>query len=380
MSPRVKFTGFKMPEPEFGSNLTDLIMDLEFLRRRDVVVTTNTVIYEQLRRIFRDLDAMASARIAGNKTALSKFLELKEENPETLGRKTVEIDRISQAMEKIDSHFENTVIFQGYILKLHKTLRENITKESTRYAGVLRRSTARVRAGSSHAAPPELVESFLEKLLLFINKKQSYKYDALKTAFAHQKFLWVHPFSEANGYMARLLSYLMLKKQGFGGNFDRIINACMGLCNDSEKYIALLRKADSGLDKDMFSWMEYALTGLRDSIYMMDQLTDYNFLKEEILVPAFKHPLFDRIFTYQDRLIMDIAIDKQVFQAADIRHFFPQKHPSEISKMLRWLKEKEMIINLEENTRKYAINLENKYLVKVLVAKFERKGFLPFEK
>jgi len=77
---------------------------------------------------------------------------------------------------------------------------------------------------------------------------------------------------------------------------------------------------------------------------------------------------------------LDIALEKQIFQAADVRHYFPQKHPSEISKMLKWLKEKEMVINLEENTRKYAINMENKFLVKVLIARFDRNGFLPFEK
>ena len=77
---------------------------------------------------------------------------------------------------------------------------------------------------------------------------------------------------------------------------------------------------------------------------------------------------------------MDIALEKQVFQAGDIRLYFPQKHPSEISKMLKWLKDKEMVINLKENTRKYTINLENKYLVKVLTAKLDRQGFLPFEK
>ena len=112
----------------------------------------------------------------------------------------------------------------------------------------------------------------------------------------------------------------------------------------------------------------------------MDQLTNYSFFKEEVLIPAFKHPLFDRIFTDHDRLIIDIALDKQVFQAADIRLYFPGKHPSEISKMLKWLKEKEMLVNLEENSRKYALNLENKYLVKVLISKFDRLGFLPFEK
>ncbi len=380
MSPRVKYTGFKMPEPAFSNNITDLVMDLEFLRRREVVRTTDTILYEQLRRIFKDLDALASSRVDGNKTGLTKFLESKEENPDTKGRKTIEIDRIAIALGQIDQYFDETIVFQSFFTELHKILCENITKESTRYAGIIRRTEARPELGIIHAAPIHLTESYLEKLILFVNKKFSSKYDAIKIAFVHHKFLWIHPFMDANGFMARLLSYLMLKKMGFPGAYQRIINTSMSMCHDPEKYHALLRKADSGSEKDINSWIEFSLEGLRDGMYQMDQLSDYNFLKEEILIPAFKHPLFDRIFTDQDRLIMDIALEKQVFQAADIRHYFPQKHPSEISKMLKWLKEKEMVINLEENTRKYTINLENKYLVKVLIAKLDKQGFLPFEK
>ena len=46
--------------------------------------------------------------------------------------------------------------------------------------------------------------------------------------------------------------------------------------------------------------------------------------------------------------------------------------------MLKWLRDKDMIINTDENARKYAINLENKYLVKFIVGKLERAGFIPF--
>ncbi|HBB90301.1 MAG TPA: cell filamentation protein Fic, partial [Bacteroidales bacterium] len=65
------------------------------------------------------------------------------------------------------------------------------------------------------------------------------------------------------------------------------------------------------------------------------------------------------------------------FQAADIRMLFPQKHPTEISKMIKWLRDKDLIIGIDENARRYSINLENKYLVKMVVGKLERGGFIP---
>ena len=86
------FSGFQLPEPEFRSRLTDLIIELEFLRKSQVATSTDPSLYKQLREIFRDMDSVASTRIDGNKTGLSKFLEAKEEEEDVKGRKTIEID------------------------------------------------------------------------------------------------------------------------------------------------------------------------------------------------------------------------------------------------------------------------------------------------
>lgn len=380
MNPRSTTMGFKLPEPEFNSSVTDLIIDLEYLRRYEPQKTTDPIIYGQLRDIFRDLDAIASARIDGNKTGLSKFLEGKFEDPETKGRKTVEIDKISENAALIEKTLDETIIFQGFFVELHKLLREGITKDSTRNTGKFRRNAAGESKCPARSPAPHLIDPYLNKLITLVNKKYSSKFDALNIVYTHHKFLWIHPFREANGSLSRLFSYFMLLKLGFPGPSQRIINPTFSLAYEPEKYLELLNKADLGREADMCQFYEFALTGLRDDMARMDQLLDYGFLKEEIIIPALNHPLFERLFTDQDRQIMDIAVEKQVFQASDIRMYFPSKHPSEISKMLRWLKEKELIINLEENSRKYAINLQNKYLIKQIIAKLDKKGFLPFEK
>ena len=106
-----------------------------------------------------------------------------------------------------------------------------------------------------------------------------------------------------------------------------------------------------------------ALEGLRDDMQRMDNLLNYDLIRDTILRPSFKHPIFERLFSEQDRLILDVAMDKQVFQAADIRMLFPQKHPTEISKMIKWLRDKDLIIGIDENARRYSINLENKWYI-----------------
>jgi Fic family protein len=374
----MKTTIFQTPEPLFNSKITDLVMEIEYLRKKETIVTTDPFIYNQLRNIFMDLDAMGSARVDGNKTALSKYLEAKEDDTESKGRKTVEIDKVSETMRLLDQNIKETVFFQGFFTELHRMIREGITNESTRFAGKYRHTAARPDVPGNTSPAFHLVETFMDKLISYINKKESSKFDAIKSAYAHQRFLWIHPFREANGLISRLVTYVMLRKQGFGGVADRIVNPTFSFCWDPEKYLKLVRRADSEKEKDVFAYLEFILEGLRNDMDRMDRLLNYDIIREDILRPAFKHPLFDRVFGEQDRLIIDLALDKQVFQAADVRLFFPQKHPTEISKMLKWLRDKEMIIGLDENARKYAINLENKYLVKLVVGKLERAGFIPF--
>jgi len=373
----IKTLSFITPEPPFSSRITDLVMDIEYLRRKETVATVDPFIYNQLRNIFRDLDAMSSARVDGNKTGLSKFLEAKEDQPEAKGRKTVEIDKAAEAMRIIDENANELVFFQGFFTELHNMLRNGITNESSRFAGKYRTQAARPDVQGNTSPAYHLVDTFMDKLIVYINKKESPKFEAIKTAFVHQRYLWIHPFRDANGISGRLVAYAMLKKLGFGGVPNRIINPTLSFCWDIEKYLKLARKADSDKEKDLLAFIEFVLEGLRADMDRMDKLLDYNIIRDDILKPSFKHPIFERLFSEQDRLILDVAMDKQIFQAADIRLFFPQKHPTEISKMLKWLRDKDLIIGIDENARKYAINLENKYLVKMVVGKLERSGFIP---
>lgn len=369
---------FQVPELLYNSRITDLVIDIEYLRKKETVVTTDPFIYNQLRKIFIDIEAVASARVDGNKTGFSKFFESKEDDPESKGRKTIEIEKVSEVLQMLDKDPESTVIFQGFFTEIHRLIREGITNESSRFAGKYRHAPARPDVPANTSPAFHLAETYLDKLISYISKKESPKFDAIKIAYTHQRFGWIHPYRDANGLVSRILAYVMMQKMGFGGVPGRILNPSFSLCYDPEKYIKLMRRADSDREKDVITWLEFALEGIRDDMARMDTLLNYDIIREEILRPAFKHPLFDRVFSEQDRLIIDLAMDKQVFQAGDVRLFFPQKHPTEISKMIKWLRDKEMIIGIDENARKYAINLENKYLIKLVVGKLERAGYIPF--
>ena len=71
----------------------------------------------------------------------------------------------------------------------------------------------------------------MNELFDFINQDSGAKFDLLKTAIAHHRFVWIHPFGNGDGRTVRLFTYAMLIKLGFNVNVGRIINPTAVLCN-----------------------------------------------------------------------------------------------------------------------------------------------------
>jgi len=60
-------------------------------------------------------------------------------------------------------------------------------------------------------------------------------------AAAHHRFLWIHPFYDGNGRVARLMSHSMLKRMGIGSS---LWSVARGLARNSSRYKELLMAAD----------------------------------------------------------------------------------------------------------------------------------------
>jgi len=67
-------------------------------------------------------------------------------------------------------------------------------------------------------------------------------------AAAHHRFLWIHPFYDGNGRVARLMSHAMLKRLGVGSS---LWSAARGLARNVSNYKALLMAADEPLHNDL---------------------------------------------------------------------------------------------------------------------------------
>ena len=72
-----KHYDLKLVEPTFASALTDLIIELDHLRKKQLGGSTHPKVFFQLKHIFHTLESIGSARIEGNNTTIAEYIETK---------------------------------------------------------------------------------------------------------------------------------------------------------------------------------------------------------------------------------------------------------------------------------------------------------------
>ncbi len=373
----------RLVEPAFGDELTDLILNLDALRTRRLSGTTHPLIFFQLKHIFHTLESIGSARIEGNRTTIAEYIETKLEGTSSEKPDIREIQNMERAMEFIDQHVRDRNIDGPFVSELHKLtvdgLRPPPDGEGDATPGAYRTGLVRI-ARSSHVPPePIQVQEYMDQLFDFIERDDPPKYDLLKTAIAHHRFVWVHPFTNGNGRTVRLFTYAMLVKQGFHVEQGRILNPTAVFCGDRNVYYDLLSEADKGTDDGVLTWCRYVLRGLKAEIEKIDRLLAYDFLKSKILLPALAIAFERKLITGIEWAILKRAVEKQVIMAADIKDLFPGKHAVEVSRNIKRLIDNKMLGPVEDNARRYVLRFDNNYLIRGIIQVLDQEGFLPLK-
>src|SRR4030042_1355240 len=373
----------KLIEPSFKSNLTDLILDLDHLRKKRLEGSTHLKIFFQLKHIFHTLESIASARIEGNNTTIAEYIETKLEETRNVPQGIKEILNIENAMAFIEDNVKDYPVNRAFISQMHKKIVDGLLPppdgEGDKTPGEYRRINLKI-ARSNHLPPDWMkVDDYMSEMFHFINHPDSPKYDLLKAAIVHHRFVWIHPFGNGNGRTVRLLTYAMLVKAGFNVNIGRIINPTAVFCSNRKNYYDKLGLADSGSETGILAWSEYVLKGLKEEIEKIDKLADYNFLKKEILIPALNHSLERKVITDIEFRILRRASDRQVIHASDVKEFFKGKLDAEVSRQLRKLITKKMLVPESEGERKYILRFDNNYLLRGIIKSLGEKGFLPLK-
>ena len=372
-----------MFRPDFDSPVTDLILELNFLRKKQLGGTTPPAIFFQLKELFHVFESLGSAHIEGNNTTISEYLAEKTQANPRRRAEISEIRNIENALSFIDENIKEIPFDKLLLRELHKLAVDGLAAPSSGGEGSFTPGEFRrgnVKINNADHLPPDAaqIDSYIDELLEFINKDFGEKYDLLKVAIAHHRFVWIHPFDNGNGRVVRLLTYAMLVRSGFNVEMGgRILNPTAIFCNNRERYYHKLAAADSGTREGVSEWCEYVLAGLRDEIEKIDRLCDYDFLKTKILLPALRKSLSDGRLPPRDSEVLSLAIEKGTFKAPDLSPAFRGKSKSGLSRYIRRLQDENLIRPLTPQGRIYALSFQNRAIWIPVVDCFIDEEFLP---
>lgn len=378
LSPRFEDFELRLVNPRFEMDLTDTLIELDHLRKLKLSGTTAPWIFFQLKEIFHLLESVGSARIEGNRTTISEYVEQKIENKERSSERFSEIANVEEAMCFIEESIsEGTEITHYFIRQLHELTVKGLDREGDETPGQYRKIAVQI-SQSTHLPPDWIkVQSYMDEWVEFVNKPDSRKYDLLKTALAHHRFTWIHPFGNGNGRVVRLLTYALLIKYGFNVKEGKLINPTAVFCNDREQYYAQLTQADKGTDDSLLGWCDYVLSGILGEVTKINQLLDFDYLSKSILIPTIEHGVDRGYLNQVEAEILKIGIKHQKFQSSDLDHILFNFSPRQRIHQIKKMKDSGFIRPFQENGRTYYVNFMNNFLMRGLIQTLEKEKFIP---
>ncbi len=370
-----------IPDPAWGSDLANVILDLEKLRTKELGGNVPPYIFFQLKNLFQILETIGSARIEGNNTTLSEYVE-KIIEEKTEDEQSKEIQNLERAIEYIEeSIYTNHPINRAFISDIHKIITNKLLPppngEGSRYPGELRKHEVSIKNSGHQPPSPILLQEYFDSFVDFINAPHKEQYQLLMVAIAHHRFEYIHPFDNGNGRMGRLLNYALLIKLGFKVKNGRLLNPSSVFYTDRNSYYDMLSKADSLKDEDILAWCEYFLRGLKNEIEKIDSLLNIIYVGDRLLYPMLVLSKEREYITKKEFDILKYLIfkDDMSIKSTELGKFgfdTSKKKSLMISKM----RDKKILMPTKENGRIYTISFANNYLLRSAMEILNKEGFI----
>ncbi len=368
----------RLVSPSFDSPLTTTLMELNHLRKQKLGGSTRPFIFFQLKYIFQMLESIGSARIEGNHTTISEYVERKIETDGDSSEQYTEIENVEKAMDYVAECIEEgTTITNVFIRELHQITVGELNNEGDKTPGSYRAWSVNI-SQSAHTPPDHLfVQQHMDDLLHFINNNDPEQFDLIKIAIAHHRFTWIHPFGNGNGRVVRLLTYAMLIKYGFNVKSGQILNPTAVFCNDRDLYYSKLAVADLGDDKSLLDWCEYVLSGILSEISKVNKLLDFEYLYEHILVPTIDLAVERGYLNKNEESILRVGIELQEFKSSDLDNAQLGLTQRQRTHAITKTKESGYIRSVTNKGRSYHVVFMNNFLMRCLVQILEKEKFIP---
>jgi len=294
-------------------------------------------VLESLRQIAIIQSTESSNRIEGIEAPADRIKKLVEHKTTPRNRSEQEIAGYRDALATIHANHANMPFTAGIVLQLHRDLCQFVPQQGglwkmtdneiseTRADGT---KVTRFRPIPAHQTPDAM-----ERLHnLFREKWEQGEIDPLLLIPTYVlDFLCIHPFTDGNGRMARLLTLLLLYQAGF--DVGRYISLEHLIEKQREGYYDALHKSSHGWHESVHTllpWWEYFLGVMLPGAYReferrTGQLTTVHGAKREMIMDA-------------------IGRLPEEFRIADVEHACPGVSRPTINRALRDLREAGKIV------------------------------------
>ncbi len=169
----------------------------------------------QIREYFRIGLTYSSNALEGNSLTLSETKVVIEDGLTIAGkplRDHYEATGHSDAFSHMDALATGTTITEEDIKKLHALFYHRIREDD---AGVYRKEQA-IITGSQYPLPaPDAIPGMMRELIKNLPHLKQDSHPVIYAATLHKEFVFIHPFVDGNGRVARLLMNVALVQAGY---------------------------------------------------------------------------------------------------------------------------------------------------------------------
>ena len=206
---------------------------------------------EKLVEIAKVQSTEASNAIEGIVTTSTRIRQLVEEKTAPRNRDEQEIAGYRDALNIIHENFDAIPITRNYILQLHKVLYSHMnnpmagqTKSVQNYISATDPDghTETLFTPLAPFETPEALDRICDEYNRVIGNMEAEPLIVIPI-FIHD-FLCIHPFNDGNGRMSRLLTTLLLYRNGF--YVGKYISLEAKIAKNKDLYYAVLRQAQEG--------------------------------------------------------------------------------------------------------------------------------------
>ena len=133
------------------------------------------------------------------------------------------------------------------------------------------------------------------------------------------------------------------------------------------------------VEEKILMWCEYVLSGLKTEIEKIDKLLDLKYMTNTILLPALVISLEREHITKREYNILSAVVKNpnMTIISSDLEDIIGKESPVQRSRILKRLKDKDMLQPIPEKSRVYTIGFANNFLLKGVFDVLEQNGFVP---